>query len=87
MREKWDKRHHADGRTYGQATIERALSTVAKTYRPGDHREKPSPWGTDPPVEAYADDPECQGRIAIPVLVVAKAAKKRMGAHLPVRRQ
>jgi putative DNA primase/helicase len=43
MREKWDEQHHADGRTYGQATIERALSTVAETYRPGDHREKPSP--------------------------------------------
>jgi putative DNA primase/helicase len=62
MREKWDERHHADGRTYGQATIERALSTVAETYRPGDHREEPPPWGTDPPIEAYADDPECRGQ-------------------------
>jgi hypothetical protein len=60
MREKWDERHHADGRTYGQATIERALSTVAETYRPGDHREEPPPW-EDPPVESYADDPASKG--------------------------
>jgi putative DNA primase/helicase len=25
-RDKWDQRHHADGRTYGQATIDRALA-------------------------------------------------------------
>lgn len=57
MREKWDKRHHADGRTHGQATIERALGAVTETYRPGFTEEGPPPW-EDPPVESYADDPE-----------------------------
>ncbi len=32
MRPKWDKRHHADGRTYGQATIEKAISGNRETY-------------------------------------------------------
>lgn len=32
-REKWDTKHYGDGRTYGQATIEHAL-TVEQVYRP-----------------------------------------------------
>ncbi len=28
MRDKWDERHHADGRTYGQGTIDRALAST-----------------------------------------------------------
>ena len=32
MRPKWDKRHHADGRTYGQATIEKAIAGNRETY-------------------------------------------------------
>jgi hypothetical protein len=60
MREKWDKRHHADGRTYGQATIERALSTMTETYQLGDHREESRLW-EDPPIESYNNDPEIQG--------------------------
>ena len=32
MRPKWDKRHHADGRTYGQATIEKAIEGNRETY-------------------------------------------------------
>lgn len=32
MRDKWDTKHHADGRTYGEATIDHALQSVGKTY-------------------------------------------------------
>jgi hypothetical protein len=32
MRLKWDKKHYGDGRTYGQATIERAISSCRETY-------------------------------------------------------
>jgi putative DNA primase/helicase len=32
-RRKWDQPHFASGQTYGQATIERALSTSGDTYR------------------------------------------------------
>jgi len=43
MRPKWDKRHHADGRTYGEATIERALGSVTQTYQgTAQHGREPS---------------------------------------------
>jgi hypothetical protein len=32
MRPKWDKRHHADGSTYGQDTIRRAIAGNKQTY-------------------------------------------------------
>lgn len=58
MREKWDKRHHADGRTYGQATIEGALNTVTETYQSskakGDGEEMPNWVAEEIPIEAYA---------------------------------
>jgi len=31
-RPKWDERHYADGRTYGQGTIQRALDSVNQSY-------------------------------------------------------
>lgn len=34
MRPKWDKRHHADGRTYGQGTIDRAFSDRIDRWTP-----------------------------------------------------
>jgi len=39
-RDKWDRRHYADGRTYGQATIEKALGTVREVYD-GNGRQPP----------------------------------------------
>ncbi|HUV51328.1 MAG TPA: phage/plasmid primase, P4 family [Anaerolineae bacterium] len=33
MREKWNEKHHADGRTYGQATIGKAISATNETYQ------------------------------------------------------
>lgn len=46
MRPKWDRRHYADGRTYGQATIEKAISECSGGYtgrRPDD--DTPSDGG------------------------------------------
>jgi primase-polymerase (primpol)-like protein len=34
MREKWDEIHYADGRTYGEGTIERALEVTDERYEP-----------------------------------------------------
>lgn len=33
-REKWDKRHHSSGMTYGEETIRRAVELVTETYTP-----------------------------------------------------
>lgn len=35
MRSKWDTKHHGDGRTYGQGTIEKAISSCQETYTGG----------------------------------------------------
>ena len=34
MREKWDEVHYADGSTYGEKTIERAVAGVSDYYDP-----------------------------------------------------
>lgn len=33
MRPKWDVKHHSDGRTYGQGTIQKALAGLTETYQ------------------------------------------------------
>ncbi|MCX7112246.1 MAG: hypothetical protein NTX45_19390 [Proteobacteria bacterium] len=38
FRDKWDKKHHADGNTYGQGTIQKALDGVQSTYRPSNRK-------------------------------------------------
>jgi putative DNA primase/helicase len=35
MREKWEKKHHADGSTYGQETVRRAVELCREVYSPG----------------------------------------------------
>jgi len=34
LREKWDEVHYADGSTYGEKTIERAIATTSEFYDP-----------------------------------------------------
>jgi len=34
LREKWDEVHYADGSTYGEKTIERAVATTSEFYEP-----------------------------------------------------
>jgi hypothetical protein len=54
-RPKWDERHFGDGRTYGQATIEKALEGAAEFYLPADDEwENPVPLPEGlPPVAAF----------------------------------
>jgi len=35
LREKWDEVHYADGSTYGEKTIERAIAITSEFYDPG----------------------------------------------------
>lgn len=41
MRAKWDERHSGDGRTYGQMTIDTALSAGRETYSPQTSASRP----------------------------------------------
>ncbi len=54
-RKKWDKNHFSDGRTYGQETINKAISSCVEVYQ-GNQKvvvlsTKESPWGN--PVDIF----------------------------------
>ena len=56
LREKWDEVHFADGSTYGEKTIERAISNTSEFYDPDrGNRSKQSQITTDPSGEADTD--------------------------------
>ena len=59
--DKWDKKHHADGRTYGQATIEKALEGCSSFYRDA-HSQKgdapPEAWAEPVPFNNYSNLPK-----------------------------
>ncbi|MDP9472822.1 MAG: phage/plasmid primase, P4 family, partial [Chloroflexota bacterium] len=60
MRPKWDKRHHGDGRTYGQGTIDEALVGRTEFYQPRQPRLRVVTGGKsgDTASTAATDDPE-----------------------------
>jgi len=41
-RDKWDKRHSADGRTYGQMTVDKALESCTTFFTPNGHEPTPT---------------------------------------------
>ncbi|QKY22044.1 hypothetical protein B4589_016650 (plasmid) [Halolamina sp. CBA1230] len=45
MREKWDEVHYADGSTYGEKTIERAIATTSEFYDPDAGDDDADPHG------------------------------------------
>jgi putative DNA primase/helicase len=94
-REKWDKPHYADGRTYGAVTIEKALQQVTEQYQPPAPKPPPltdeeaPPAGRDrAPEEAWAevppDDPEPDGP-EMPGEEAAEAAAPAQGNGRRVR--
>jgi primase-polymerase (primpol)-like protein len=52
MREKWDEVHYADGSTYGEKTIERAIATTSEFYNPDAGDDAADPHGTPDEVTA-----------------------------------
>jgi len=56
LREKWDEVHFADGSTYGEKTIERAISNTSEFYDPGrGNQSKQSQITSEPSGEATTD--------------------------------
>ncbi|WP_224332686.1 hypothetical protein [Haloprofundus halobius] len=47
MREKWDERHFADGSTYGEKTVERAISGTSEFYSPQTSTEQTEMHSTE----------------------------------------
>ena len=59
LREKWDEVHYADGSTYGEKTIERAIAITSEFYDPGagDDTADDTPSGSSPDVGAADSEP------------------------------
>ena len=67
MREKWDEVHYADGATYGERTIERALETVDEVYEPDQDSQgggvaAGSPGRTDDSISESGQSPVARAR-------------------------
>lgn len=72
-RPKWDERHSGDGQTYGQMTIQKALSGLTEVYSGGDYKIKPA---RD---LSYLDEPPAPAEVAnriIDISDLADAANK-----------
>ncbi|NBT26006.1 MAG: hypothetical protein EBT09_05535 [Actinobacteria bacterium] len=54
MRDKWDERHHADGRTYGEGTIDKAIARTTTTI--GSRLNRPGAVATATRHRAVASD-------------------------------
>jgi putative DNA primase/helicase len=52
MREKWDEQHFADGSTYGEKTIERAIAGTSEFYEPSGDATKTSTQPEQPTSES-----------------------------------
>lgn len=91
MRPKWDQRHFADGRTYGEETISKAVTGSRDVYRanrdaPGEIQTRPATTGADHVIDARDYD---LPRISAKALRALQAANEpprlfRYGG-LPVR--
>jgi putative DNA primase/helicase len=55
FRPKWDQRHAADGRTYGQLTVAKALAGRTEFFTVGPRRPAPAPAVVRLPADAPAD--------------------------------
>src|SRR5918996_3800924 len=52
MRSKWNESHFADGRTYGQETIQKALASVRETYQHKETKPEARPFPLMPELAA-----------------------------------
>ena len=56
-RQKWDEKHHADGATYGEETLDKAIESTENVYSPG---------GDSPSLSSRADIGVPRARLLIP---------------------
>lgn len=63
MREKWDEQHFADGSTYGEKTIERAIAGTSEFYEPSSESTATSTRSEQPASESPNRDPRERERL------------------------
>jgi primase-polymerase (primpol)-like protein len=72
-REKWDERHFADGSTYGEKTIERAIAGTDEFYEPTEASERDAPSNQTANTDVGT---------APPTATSLRAAQRREADHL-----
>jgi len=80
LREKWDEVHYADGSTYGEKTIERAIATTSEFYDPdaGDDTADDTPGGSSPDVGA-ADSERSRAYLCREESAIERARRRTRG--------
>ncbi|WP_336135364.1 hypothetical protein [Natronomonas amylolytica] len=63
MREKWDEQHFADGSTYGEKTIERAIASTSDFYEPSSNSAETSTSPEQPTSESANRAPRERERL------------------------
>ena len=88
-REKWDDRHHGDGSTYGQGTIQRALELTTEIYKPSPPSGNNAAPKDHADPDATPEDPEAPTRTAV-VVKLETVAREEVDwiwqDRLPLRR-
>jgi len=95
MRAKWDKKHHGDGRTYGQGTIDAAMAGRTEFYQPrppqlrvidgGQHGDGQRGAQPPPPAGPDGDRPEINAADANLERISDKAWAALTLANQPLR--
>jgi hypothetical protein len=86
IRQKWDDQHFADGATYGERTIERAISTTTDFYEPADADTTDSADAMDP-VGEHSTDGLPSGSVEAANAEVAEVSETRDHAYLKEQNQ
>jgi putative DNA primase/helicase len=82
-RNKWDKKHHGDGRTYGEGTLDKAFDGSVRPWddeaasapaAPPCHDDRPPPLGVP-------DDAPCDIRLAAALRELATERRQRIAAE------
>lgn len=66
---KWDKKHHADGRTYGQKTIERVTANLRSTYKSGFKTNRVTSKSDNASKSSVVEQPEKDWRSKLAIQV------------------
>ena len=80
FRGKWDKRHHGDGRTYGEGTLDRAFDGTVPLWNTVTASPPAPPCQDDQPLDV-PDDTPCDVRLAAALRELAIERSLRVAAE------
>lgn len=77
MRDKWDERHYANGDTYGQRHVDKAISGCGKFYTPWEPQQRTRPQQKRVVEDAIPDEPD----IKKPSIIVSNRQDETIAAE------